>query len=261
MWLGTLAPLCLAAVAGAAQSPPAAPLAPASTAAPAAGIATEVDRQAAAAKAGSYSLGLIFGGQLHDGGLNEGMSMDALVKGIADGMQGRSVSPEDRQRAAMLLRSLREAISERNHSQAKEFLAKNAAAQGVKTMPSGLQYKVLDPGLPGAPSPTAIDQVTVHYRGRLLNGTEFDSSYSRGQPAVFRVDSVIKGWQEALSLMKAGAKWQLFVPPELAYDTNSPPSIPPGSLLMFDIELVQINPPATLNDPGTLASPTQPPKS
>jgi FKBP-type peptidyl-prolyl cis-trans isomerase len=92
--------------------------------------------------------------------------------------------------------------------------------------------------------------VTVQYRGRLLNGTEFDNSASHGQAATFRVNSVIKGWQEALPMMKPGAKWQLFVPPELAYDVNSPTNIPPGSLLVFDIELVKINAPASLNDPA-----------
>jgi FKBP-type peptidyl-prolyl cis-trans isomerase len=118
------------------------------------------------------------------------------------------------------------------------------------TTRSGLQYKVLEPGDSAAESPKPTDQVTVQYRGRLLNGTEFDSSYARGQAASFRVNSVIKGWQEALPLMKPGAKWQLFVPPELAYDNAAPAAIPPGSLLVFDIQLVKINAPAASNDAG-----------
>jgi FKBP-type peptidyl-prolyl cis-trans isomerase len=216
--------------------------------------------EAAAEDAASYSLGLTFGGQLHNGGLKEGLAMDALMRGISDGMRGKTVTQDDKQRAAVLLRSGKEAISARNKSAARDFLAKNAKEDGVTTTPSGLQYKVLEAGKPG-PSPTPTDQVTVQYRGRLLNGAEFDSSYSRGQAAIFRVNAVIKGWQEALTLMKPGAKWQLFVPPELAYDVNSPASIPPGSLLVFDIELVKVNAPTTLNDPGMHQSPKTPPKS
>jgi len=119
---------------------------------------------------------------------------------------------------------------------------------------------VLSPGDANSASPKPTDQVTVQYRGRLLNGTEFDSSYSHGQSASFRVNAVIKGWQEALPLMKPGAKWELFVPPDLAYELNSPMTIPPGSLLVFDLELVKVTPPATLDDPAMrqLMKPTAP---
>jgi FKBP-type peptidyl-prolyl cis-trans isomerase FklB len=112
----------------------------------------------------------------------------------------------------------------------------------VKTTTDGLQYKVLVPGDTKAPSIAPADEVTVNYRGKLLDGSEFDSSYARGQPATFKVNGVIKGWQEALVLMKPGAKWQLFVPPELAYDTTPRPGIPAGSLLNFEVEVLSVKP-------------------
>jgi FKBP-type peptidyl-prolyl cis-trans isomerase len=149
-----------------------------------------------------------------------------------------------------LLRSAKEAIGAKNKTAAREFLAKNAKTAGVTTTASGLQYKILSPGDAASASPKPTDQVTVQYRGRLLNGTEFDSSYSHGQAASFKLNAVIKGWQEALPMMKPGAKWQLFVPPELAYDVNTPATIPPGSLLVFDIELLKVDAPGTLNDPA-----------
>ncbi|MGH8148863.1 MAG: FKBP-type peptidyl-prolyl cis-trans isomerase, partial [Steroidobacteraceae bacterium] len=108
------------------------------------------------------------------------------------------------------------------------------------TTASGLQYRILRPGSGAPPRPT--DEVTVNYRGTLLDGTEFDSSYKRGMPATFPVNHVIKGWREALVLMKPGSKWELYVPPELAYGEDSPPPIPPGSLLEFQVELLSIKP-------------------
>jgi FKBP-type peptidyl-prolyl cis-trans isomerase len=218
--------------------------------------------EAAAEAAASYSLGLTFGGQLHHGGMKDAVSVDALTQGIRDGLNGRTVTDADKQRVALLLRSAKSVVSAKNKAAAREFLVKNAKADGVMTTRSGLQYKVLEPGDSAAESPKSTDQVTVQYRGRLLNGSEFDSSYAHGQAASFRVNSVIKGWQEALPLMKPGAKWQLFVPPELAYDNATPATIPPGSLLVFDIQLVKINPPASSNDAGA-TPPTKPvaPKS
>jgi FKBP-type peptidyl-prolyl cis-trans isomerase len=200
--------------------------------------------------AAAYSLGLTFGGQLRHSGLDASVVSDALTKGIRDGLGGKAATQQDKARVAELLRAAKEVVGVKNKAAAQEFLAKNAKAEGVTTLPSGLQYRVLSAGSPDSPSPKPTDQVTVQYRGRLLNGTEFDSSYTHGQATSFRVDSVIRGWQEALSLMKPGAKWQLFVPPQLAYDTNTPAAIPPGSLLMFDIELVKINPPTVLGEPG-----------
>jgi FKBP-type peptidyl-prolyl cis-trans isomerase len=128
----------------------------------------------------------------------------------------------------------------RNETAAKDFLARNGREKGVTTTASGLQYRVILPGDRKAAAITPTDAVTVQYRGKLLDGTEFDSTYARGTPASFTVRGVIPGWQEALVLMKPGAKWQLFVPPGLAYGENPKPGIPGGSLLIFDVELLSV---------------------
>jgi FKBP-type peptidyl-prolyl cis-trans isomerase FklB len=212
-----------------------------------------------AEEAAAYSLGLTFGGQLRHSGLDASVVSDALTQGIRDGLGGTAVTQQDKARVAELLRAAKDVVGVRNKAAAQEFLAKNAKVKGVTTLPSGLQYRVFSAGSADSASPELTDQVTVQYRGRLLNGTEFDSSYAHGKPISFRVNSVIKGWQEALSLMKPWAKWQLFVPPQLGYDVNTPAAIPPGSLLVFDIELVKIGPPA---DPGASAPPKAvPPRS
>jgi len=133
-----------------------------------------------------------------------------------------------------------EAATTHNQAAAKEFLAHNAKEKGVTTTASGLQYKIIAAGNTKAATILPADEVTVQYRGKLLDGSEFDSSYARGTPASFTVNGVIPGWQEALVLMKPGAKWQLFVPPELAYGATPKPGIPGGSLLIFDVELVSV---------------------
>jgi FKBP-type peptidyl-prolyl cis-trans isomerase FklB len=127
----------------------------------------------------------------------------------------------------------------KNLVESRAFLAENGKKEGIKTLPSGLQYKVLTEG--SGKSPKAEDNVTVNYKGTLINGTEFDSSYKRGQPATFQVKGVIKGWIEALQLMKEGSKWQLFIPPELGYgERGAGPLIPPNSALIFEVELIAI---------------------
>ena len=133
--------------------------------------------------------------------------------------------------------------TDKNQNEGETFLAENTKKDGVKTLPSGLQYKVVREGA-GA-SPKATDKVTTHYRGTLLDGTEFDSSYRRNEPASFGVSQVIKGWQEALQLMKTGAKWQLFIPANLAYGEQGAPggTIGPNATLIFDIELISIDKP------------------
>ena len=131
------------------------------------------------------------------------------------------------------------AEASKNEKLAQEYLASNAEKDGVVTLESGLQYKVLTPG-DGA-TPTADSEVKVHYRGTLIDGTEFDSSYKRGEPASFPVNGVIPGWTEALQLMKEGAKWQLVIPPQLAYaEKGAPPVIPPNSALVFEVELLEV---------------------
>lgn len=127
----------------------------------------------------------------------------------------------------------------KNEKSSQEFLAENGKKDGVVTLPSGLQYKVIKAGTGAMP---AVDsKVQVHYRGSLVDGTEFDSSYKRGEPASFPVNGVIAGWTEALQLMKVGAKWQLVIPSDLAYGENgAPPTIPPNATLVFDVELLKI---------------------
>ncbi len=130
-------------------------------------------------------------------------------------------------------------LAEENLKKAKDFLADNGSKEGVVTTESGLQYKVLTAG--EGPSPTAESTVKVHYTGTLPDGTKFDSSYDRGEPVTFPVGGVIKGWTEALTKMKVGDKWQLVIPPELAYaERGAPPAIPPNSALVFEVELLEI---------------------
>jgi len=192
---------------------------------------------------GSYSLGVSMGEQLHRAGMDaEAVSVERVAQGLRDALAGKvKMGPTDQENIATLVRGSRTKLGEVNHTAAKSFLAENGKKKDIVTTASGLQYKVVTPG--SGDSPKATDQVTVNYRGTLLDGTEFDSSYKRGQPASFPVNGVIPGWQEALILMKPGAKWQLFVPPNLAYDLDSPPAIPPGSLLVFDVELLSVKPP------------------
>jgi FKBP-type peptidyl-prolyl cis-trans isomerase len=129
-----------------------------------------------------------------------------------------------------------------NKKAAEDFLKENAGKEGVTTTESGLQYKVITQG--EGPKPKAEDVVKVHYKGTLLDGTEFDSSYSRNEPAVFPLNQVIPGWTEAVQLMNVGSKFKLFLPPDLAYgDRGAPPVIEPGSMLVFEVELLGIEPP------------------
>ena len=128
--------------------------------------------------------------------------------------------------------------AEANKAEAEAFFAKNAKQEGVQTTESGLQYKIIEPG-EGA-SPGEGEQVTVHYRGRLLNGTEFESSYESDQPVTFNVNEVIAGWTEALQLMSEGGKWELYIPAELAYGPGSRGKIPPNSALIFELDLLQV---------------------
>jgi FKBP-type peptidyl-prolyl cis-trans isomerase FklB len=131
------------------------------------------------------------------------------------------------------------AAAAENAKKAEDFLAANAKKEGVTTLPSGLQYKVITSGDGASPKPESV--VEVHYKGTLIDGTEFDSSYKRGEPANFPVGGVIPGWTEALQLMKEGAKWELAIPPALAYgERGAPPAIPPNSALVFEVELLKV---------------------
>ena len=187
----------------------------------------------------SYLIGLIFGAQMHNTGItSDAIVSDSVIRGLKDGLQGKQPSQADQQQLMVYARAAGEAMAERNTSAAKDFLAKNGREKGVVTTASGLQYKILAAGDKKAPPIGPADTVTVDYRGKLINGTEFDSSYSRGMPATFPVSGVIRGWQEALVLMKPGAKWQLFIPPELAYGPKVQQKIPPNSLLIFEVNVI-----------------------
>ncbi len=196
-----------------------------------------------------YLIGLNFGQQMHQVGITSEVPTSAVERGLKDGLAGKKIAAADQQRLQAFIHSVLDASLARNREAAKKFLAHNAKAKGVKTTASGLQYKVIDAGSAKEPAPTPADEVTVQYRGRLLDGTEFDSSYARGTPATFPVDRVIKGWQDALVLMKPGAKWELFIPPELAYGSTPRPGIPPGSLLIFDVDLLSVKPGAASTPP------------
>ena len=227
---------------GGAASPPAS----AAPASPAAGAAAA--RKAPAPTDSSYSLGLMWGEQLRNTGIApDAVSTARIAQGIHDAISGKAtVSPQDRENIQALATSGIDA----NHRAADSFLAENARKPGVKTTSSGLQYQELRAGSGAAPK--MGDSVSVNYRGTLLNGAEFDSSYKRGQPATFEVGHVIPGWNEALQLMKPGAKWKLFIPPKLAYDLRSPPGsgIPPGSMLLFEVELMSVKPAAAAAPPA-----------
>ena len=195
----------------------------------------------------SYSLGVKLG-ELFRGG-EDLVNIDIVILALLDVYEGRDLAMD---RAALdstfasLQQELSRAVTEKAESAGREYLAANARKEGVTVLPSGLQYKVLKEGT-GA-TPKATDTVKTHYRGTLTNGTEFDSSYSRGQPAEFGVGQVIPGWTEALKLMKEGAKWELYIPSNLAYGARgAPPSIPPHSALVFQIELLEIVVPTNEN--------------
>lgn len=195
----------------------------------------------------SYGVALGLGRNM----LNDGMSVDvdAFAAGLSDAMTGAPQRiTDDEIRAEMIAFQERisqeqeantSALAEANAAAASAFLAENGAREGVMTTDSGLQYEIIEEG-DGA-MPTAEDSVSVHYRGTLLDGTEFDSSYARGEPVTFGVTQVISGWTEALQLMKVGAKYKLFIPSELAYGAGGAGDrIGPNSALIFDVELLGI---------------------
>lgn len=191
----------------------------------------------------SYGIGRQLGDQLRENP-PPGISLDAVIAGIRDAFAGAEsrVSPEHLNASFAVIRERMQTEAQRKAEAAagegKAFLADNAKREGVTTLPSGLQYEVLASG-EGA-KPTADDQVRTHYHGTLIDGTVFDSSYQRGQPAEFPVGGVIAGWTEALQLMGVGSKWRLYVPSELAYGAQGVGSIPPHSVLVFDVELLAV---------------------
>ncbi len=199
----------------------------------------------------SYAMGLDLGEYFK--GLEEKFDLNVLQQGILDGYNGNKplLSPADaaaiqqsfakRQQEKQVKKAV--AMVQKNRTAAEEFLKANKTKDGVVETKSGLQYKVVKKGTGKKPLPT--DTVKVHYKGTLLDGKEFDSSYKRNEPAVFQVNQVIAGWQEALPLMEVGSTFDLFIPPDLAYgDRGAPPVIEPGSMLIFQVELLAIEAPA-----------------
>jgi FKBP-type peptidyl-prolyl cis-trans isomerase FklB len=196
----------------------------------------------------NYSIGYQIGGDFRRQGV--AITPEILISGVEDALSGaesRMTDEEMRntlvsleQRTASAAQEAGQQAAQDNLASGEAFLAKNATLEGVTTLPSGLQYKVITAGK--GPSPKRTDQVTVHYRGTLIDGTEFDSSYARNQPATFRLDRVIPGWTEGLQLMQQGARWQLYIPARLAYgESGSGERIPPNSALVFDVELIKVN--------------------
>jgi FKBP-type peptidyl-prolyl cis-trans isomerase FklB len=211
----------------------------------------------------SYAVGFQMGESLKKQGIE--VNAEALIAGIREGLAGNPprLSRQEMQAARVDLQNQVRAARQKqlqeqasaNIAAGQAFLTENAKKEGVKTLPSGLQYKVIEEG--GGRSPSKTDTVKVQYRGTLIDGTEFDSSYKRNAPATFPVNAVIPGWAEALQLMKEGAKWQLVIPPSLAYgERGAPPRVPPNSVLVFDVELLSIEQPA--KPPGEADAPKTP---
>jgi len=246
-----------------AQQPPAAPAAGAAPKKPAAAAqAGATDAAASEKSAVSYSLGVSMGDQLRSTGISpDAVNSQRLAQGVRDALSGKvKLTEADQRNISQLLRSSYQNAADANHRAASKFMAENGKKPGVVTTSSGLQYQVLAPG--SGESPKATDEATVNYKGTLLDGTEFDSSYKRGQPATFPVSRVIPGWTEALQLMKPGAKYQLWVPPQLAYDMHPKSGIPPGAMLIFEVELLSFKapqPPTGAAPPAESPSPSPSP--
>jgi FKBP-type peptidyl-prolyl cis-trans isomerase FklB len=196
-----------------------------------------------------YGLGSNYGKLLKENNLD--IDLEMFLQGMKDYIKDESLMSDSEiaattQEVNNVVREQRKVEQERlaaeNIEKGKVFLQENMSKEGVKTLSSGLQYKVVHEG--SGDIPNASDKVRVHYRGQLLDGKEFDSSYTRGKPASFTVTGVIRGWTEALQLMKVGSKWQLFIPADLAYGEKGNRGIPPNSTLIFDVELLGIDQPA-----------------
>ena len=193
----------------------------------------------------SYAIGAQFGKSLR----NQKLDLDprALAQGLTDGYKSDTLLLTDGeiQSAMMKMQENRQQEmkqeAEGNKVKADEFLTKNKSADGVQTTASGLQYKIIQPGTGPSPKPESI--VSVNYKGTLIDGTEFDSSYKRGQPAEFPVRGVIPGWQEGLQLLKKGGKAIFYVPPELAYGDRARQQIPSNAVLIFEVELLDVKAP------------------
>jgi FKBP-type peptidyl-prolyl cis-trans isomerase FklB len=195
----------------------------------------------------SYIIGMDIGSNFKKQSVD--IDPDALGRGIKDALSGAKPQISDQEARETMAsfekemrakqEEIRKTLGEKNKIEGEKFLAENKSKEGIQTLPDGLQYKVTTPGK--GKKPQLTDTVIAHYRGTLIDGTEFDSSYRRGQPASFPVNGVIRGWTEALQLMEEGAKWQLFIPPNLAYgDRGAGQAVGPNAVLIFDVELLSI---------------------
>lgn len=189
----------------------------------------------------SYALGIGIGRQLADMGANDIVTED-FAAAMKDVLTGAQLQIDETEAQAMVQEYLQKKGEERLKNvkaEGEAFLAGNAKKEGIVTLPSGLQYQVLQEG--NGKSPKATDQVKCHYEGTLINGKVFDSSYRRGEPATFPLNGVIAGWTEGLQLMKEGAKYRFFIPFNLAYGTRGAgQDIPPYATLIFDVELIEV---------------------
>lgn len=196
----------------------------------------------------SYTIGMDIGKNLKNQKID--IVPEILAQGIKDILdsnqtllneeQAQEVISQLQQRLMAKHKEMMEMQKEKNKKASEEFLAENKKKSGIVSLPSGLQYKVIKMGT--GPKPKATDKVTVHYKGTLIDGTEFDNSYTRGEPATFNVNQVIKGWTEALQLMPVGSKWIIYLPPDLAYgEQGAGEVIEPNSTLIFEVELLKIN--------------------
>jgi FKBP-type peptidyl-prolyl cis-trans isomerase FklB len=194
----------------------------------------------------AYSIGVNIGQNLQAQGILDGIEVDTFVAGMLDAVAGNvQMSDEDMFAAIQLFQQQmaeqQQAALAASTAASVDFLSANSAKEGVVTLESGLQYMVLESGPDGSASPTVSDSVLAHYHGTLIDGTVFDSSVDRGEPAQFGLSQVISGWTEGLQLMSVGDKWRLFIPAAMAYGEASPtPAIPPNSALIFDVELLEI---------------------
>ena len=189
----------------------------------------------------SYGLGMGIGQNLLSMGV-ENMNVDDFVKGLKDVLAGAKTEMTHAEAQTVVnehFRKLAEDAYAQNKASGEAFLAANAKKEGVAVLPSGLQYEVITEG--NGKKPSATDRVQCHYEGTLIDGTIFDSSIKRGEPAVFGVNQVIRGWVEALQLMQEGAKWRLYIPYDMAYgEHGAGEMIPPYSALVFDVELIKV---------------------
>ncbi|HQU72917.1 MAG TPA: FKBP-type peptidyl-prolyl cis-trans isomerase [Calditrichia bacterium] len=188
----------------------------------------------------SYGYGIQIGQSIQ--GADELVNINALISGIRDGIDKSDNKMDDEQCISMagkLMQEMQKQKMEASKAEGDAFLAENAKKDGVTVLPSGLQYKVIQEGT--GKQPAATDEVTVHYRGTFVDGKEFDSSFKRNQPATFPLNRVIPGWTEGLQLMKEGAKYEFYIPGNLAYGPRGRQGIPPNATLIFEVELISVN--------------------